>query len=238
MRQRVKWIVLLVLMGGSGACLAQSTNSGDIRGSVTDSSGALVPDVTVTVLNVETGVSKDYTTNQDGLYDTSSIVTGSYLVTFSKTGFDKLVRGPVTLQAGFTTVNAQLKIGSTTEQVTVSTDVPLLQTETGDQTTTLESKSMSQLPQVTQTWENFMILLPGTSGCGGNNCNEGSTNPGQGVSSNGNLPYSNILADGASTTLSHSQNANPAIFETVDELQVSLSSFSAQYGVGGMIIKK
>jgi hypothetical protein len=238
MKNVLRWMLplLLLIVCGSGASFAQSTNSGDIRGSVTDSSGALIPDVTVTVLNVDTGVSKDYTTNQDGLYDTSSIVAGQYKLTFTKAGFEKYVRGPITLEVGFTTVNAQLKVGSTTEQVTVNTDVPLLQTESGDQTTTLESKSMAQLPQVGEDWENFMILLAGTTGTPGGS--QGATNPGQVVSSNGNLPYSNILADGASTTLSHSQNANPAIFETVDELQVSLSSFSAQYGIGGMIINQ
>ena len=237
MRSMLRWTLpLLLLIAGGGVCLAQSMNAGDIRGVVSDSSGAVIPNVTVTVLNVNTGVSKDYTTNQDGLFDTSSIVTGSYTLTFTKDGFEKFVRGPITLQVGFTTVNAQLKVGSTTESVVVSTDVPLLQTESGDQTTTLEAKTMAQLPQVTETWENFMILLPGTTGTPGGS--QGATNPGQVVSSNGNLPYSNILADGASTTLSHSQNANPAIFETVDELQVSLSSFSAQYGVGGMIINQ
>ena len=86
-------VLPLLLILGSGACFAQSTNSGDIRGSVTDATGALIPGVTVNVLNVDTGVSKDYPTNQDGLYDTSSIVTGSYKVTFSKDGFEKLVRG-------------------------------------------------------------------------------------------------------------------------------------------------
>jgi hypothetical protein len=227
-------MVFCLLMTGIG--LAQSTNSGDIRGSVTDATGALIPGVTVTVLNVDTGVSKDYVTNQDGLYDTSSIVAGSYKLTFAKDGFEGLVRGPITLEVGNTTVNAKLKVGATTDQVVVNSDVPLLQTESGDQTTTLDSKTMSQLPQVTQDWENFMILLPGTSGTPGSS--NGSSNPGQVVSSNGNLPYSNILADGASTTLSMSQNANPAIFETVAELQVSLSSFSAQYGIGGMIINQ
>ena len=93
---------------------------------------------------------------------------------------------------------------------------------------------MDQLPQVTQDWENFMILLPGASGAAVSTANP-SSNPGQVVAINGNLPYSNILADGASTTLSHSQNANPAIFETVAELQVNTSTFSAQYGIGGAI---
>jgi hypothetical protein len=235
-----RWVLPLLLILGSGVCVAQSTNAGDIRGTVTDSTGALIPDVAVTVLNVDTGVSKDYPTNQDGLYDTSSIVTGSYKVTFTKEGFEKLVRGPITLQVGFTTVNGELKVGAATQTVEVTTDVPLLKTETSEQSTTLEAKSMEQLPQVAGaagvSWENFMILLPGATGTP--NGSQGSSNPGQVVAINGNLPYSNILADGASTTLSHSQNANPAVFETVSELQINTSSFSAQYGVGGAIFNQ
>jgi hypothetical protein len=236
MRNAIRWTLLCLLIGASGMSLAQSTNSGDIRGIVTDASGALIPAVKVTVLNVDTGVSKEYVTNNDGLYDTSSIVTGNYKVTFSKEGFEELVRGPVTLQVGLTTVNGQLSVGSITQSVVVSTDIPLLQTETGEQSTTLESKSMSQLPNVGQDWENFTILLPGTAGVPGGN--QGATNPGQGVSANGNLPFSNVLADGASTTLPSSANSDISIFETVAEVQVSTSSFSAQYGVGGIIFNQ
>ncbi|HWO35347.1 MAG TPA: carboxypeptidase-like regulatory domain-containing protein, partial [Candidatus Acidoferrum sp.] len=120
MKKMTLWVLPLLLIFGSLACLAQSTNSGDIRGSVTDSSGALIPGVTVTVLDVDTGVAKDFTTNDSGLYDTSSIVTGPYSVTFTKDGFEKLVRGPVTVQVGFTTVNAQLNVGATSQEVTVT----------------------------------------------------------------------------------------------------------------------
>src|SRR5713226_2728543 len=211
-----RWVLPLLLILGSGACFGQSTNSGDIRGTVTDASGALIPGVTVTVVNVDTGVSKTYTTNQAGLYDTDSIVTGRYTITFTKEGFEKFVRGPVTLQVGFTTVNGELKVGATTQTIEVTTDVALLQTETSEQSTTFESKSLVELPQVTQDWENFTILLPGASGCSNNNdgaCSQGTNNPGQAVAVNGNLPYSNTLADGASTTLSHSQNANASTFE-------------------------
>jgi len=236
MKSMALWVLPLFVVFGSLASLAQSTNAGDIRGTVTDSSGAVLPGVNVTVTNTATGVSKTFTTNDAGLYDTNSIVTGDYTVSFSKGGFEKLVRGPITLQVGFTTVNGELKVGASTEQVTVEADVPLLQTETSEQSTTFEAKSMSQLPQVTQNWENFMITLPGATGTV--NGSQGSSNPGQEVAVNGNLPYSNIIADGASTTLSHSQNANPAVFENVSELQVNTSSFSAQYGIGGIIFNQ
>jgi len=236
MKRMALRILPLILTLGSIASVAQSTNAGDIRGTVTDSTGALVPGVTVTVRNVDTGVTKSFTTNDSGLYDTDSIVTGNYTVTFSKDGFQKVVRGPITLSVGFTTVNGELKVGSSTESVTVEANVPLLQTETSEQSTTLTSKSMVALPQVTQSWENFTILLPGATGATGSS--QGTANPGQEVAVNGNLPYSNIIADGASTTLSHSQNANPATFENVSELQVNTSSFSAQYGIGGIIFNQ
>jgi hypothetical protein len=225
-----RWILLLSVILGSAVCFAQSTNSGDIRGSVTDATGALIPGVTVTVLNVDTGVSKDYPTNQDGLYDTSSILIGSYMVTFTKEGFEQLVRGPITLQVGFTTVNAQLQVGSTKQQVTVSADVPLLQTETSDQSAVLSDKVMAELPQVSPDWENFMNLLPGAT-----------NTLGSGVASlsiNGNLPYVNVLQNGVTQTLPSSQNETVASFENVAELQVSMSSFSAQYGIGGMIFNQ
>ena len=219
-----------------GISYAQSTNSGDIRGSVTDPSGALVPGVTVTVLNVDTGVSKDFVTNRDGLYDTSSLVTGRYQITFTKDGFEQLVRGPVTVQVGFTGVNAQLRVGSTTQQVVVTSNVPLLNTESGVQQTTLEARSMAQLPNVGTDWENFTILLPGTSGSPSGVF--GSTNPGQFVAVNGNLPYNAMLADGSVTTLPSSSNSDVSTFETVAEVQISTSSFSAQYGIGGYVFNQ
>ena len=230
-------------IGAIGSSHAQGTNSGDIRGSVTDTSGALIPGVKVTVLNVDTGVSRDYTTDQAGLYDTSSIVAGNYKITFAKEGFGQTIRGPITLQVGTTTVNTQLTIGSTTQQIVVNTnDIPLLNTETSEQSTTLDSKEMSQLPNVGTDWETFSILLPGTSGNtqGTSLANgfQGSNDPQQYVSANGNLPYSAILADGAMTTLPSSGNADVSIFETVSELQVITSGFSAQYGIGGIIFNQ
>jgi hypothetical protein len=215
---------------------AQSTNSADVRGTVTDSTGALLPDVTVTITNVNTGITKILHTNSAGLYDSSSIVIGTYKITFEKQGFGSFERSAVTLEVGTETVNAKLLVGSTSQEVVVNTDLPLLTTETGEQSTTLDSKVIANLPNVGQDWENFTILIPGTSGT--TQGSQGAVNPGQVISANGNLPYSNVLADGASSTLSHSANADVSVFETVAEVQVSTSSFSAQYGIGGIIFNQ
>ena len=232
------WMLAILTMGAAfiGTGFAQNTNSGDIRGIVTDTTGALIPGVTVTVVNNNTGVAKTLTTNGDGLYDTSSIVAGNYKVTFVKDGFTKLERSSITVLVGVTTVNASLTVGSVTDQVVVNTDVPLLNTENGEQTTTLEAKTLSELPEVGQNWENFTILLPGSSGAPGGS--QGAASPGQEVSVNGNLPYSTVLADGASTTLPSSANSDVSTLETVQELQVSTSAFSAQYGIGGILFNQ
>src|SRR6202451_1648976 len=111
--RRVLAFCLLVCI--AGPAFPQSTNSGDIRGTVTDSSGAEVPGVTVTVLNLDTGATKGLVTNSDGLYDTASILPGNYRVSFTKEGFGKLVRGPITLQVGIITVNGTLKVGKIAE---------------------------------------------------------------------------------------------------------------------------
>jgi len=227
MLQKIRLILFTLPLIAAVAGFAQSTNSGDIRGVVTDTSGALIPNAKVIVLDVDRGVSKIFTSNQDGLYDTSSILPGNYTLTFSAQGFEHLVRGPITLKVGVVTVNAELKIGASTEQVVVTSDIPLLTTETGEQSTSWESRDLDKLPQIGADWANFMFLLPGGSGSGAST-----------TSTNGNLPYTNILQNGSTTTLPSSQNATTALSENVAELQFSMSSFSAQYGIGGLIINQ
>lgn len=227
MKQWIRASLGLAMLWPALTAIAQNTNSGDIRGSVTDSSGAIVPGATVKVDDVDKGITHMYTTDSAGLYDTGSIVPDHYLITFTAPGFQTYVRGPITLLVGTVVVDAPLSVGSTTQQVVVQTDVPLLQTENGTQTQTLESKQLLQLPQVGADWQNFITLLPGATSHIYNN------RPGAQTSINGNLPFNTVLADGATTTLPMSQNSDVMVLETVSEVKVDDSAFSAQYGIGG-----
>jgi hypothetical protein len=219
----------------SGAlAFGQSTNSGDIRGTVTDQTGAVIPGVTVTVQDIDKNVTKTFTTDGAGLYDTGSIVADHYRLTFSKDGFQTLVRGPIALTVGIQGLNVQLSVGSTKQVLTVTTAVPLLETESGALEDTLTSQTMEQLPQVGADWQNFIWLQPGTAGAPENASSAVAPNAGQ-VSVNGNLPYETVLADGATTTLPMSQNSDVTIFETTAELKLSDNAFSAQYGVGNTV---
>ena len=211
---RVVFFVCLALFVSQTA-FSQGRNTGEIRGVVTDSSSAVLPGVTVTVTNVDTGESKIFTTNSDGLYDTVSTPAGTYTVTFSKDGFKKLVRGPVVLQIDIITEDATMEVGTITEEVKVTAEgVPVLETETGQQGTVMEEKTISQLPQIGagitgNDWANFNILLPGATSAPSQPGSEGSGayNAGDAVTINGNLPnYANHLQDGAVVQLPVSNN--------------------------------
>src|SRR5271168_295368 len=233
-------LVGVLLAGPCGAAFGQATNAGDISGIVTDTTGAAVPGATVTVLNIDTGITKDYTTNDAGVYDTSSIVAGSYKLTFSRDGFSTLVRSSITVPVGPTTVNAQLAVGTVNTQVVVNTDVALLNTESGAISTTLASQTIMELPQVSATgqdWSSFNILQAGAAGApmGSQGTVGAGTSNGTMLAVNGNLPFSTVLADGAETTLPASANSDITVQEDVQEVQTSSSAFSAQYGVGGIL---
>jgi hypothetical protein len=219
--------VLILLCCVASLGLAQNAGSGDIRGTVTDASGAVIPGAKVALVETDTGVTKEVTTNDAGLYDAVSVRTGTYRLTFSKEGFGQFVRDGVSVAVGITMVDAQLSVGAAVQQVEVTGQATLLATETGKQGSDLEKESMAVLPNVGQDWANFISTLPGVAGSG------------EGASVNGNMPYeSNFLTDGGAITYPQSSNVDDAIFETVAEVAVSTSSFDAQYGVGGSVFNE
>ena len=149
---------LLLFTAGLGR--AQNTNSVDIRGTVTDTSKAVVPDAEVTVTNDDTGVSKNFVTNGEGFYDTVSTLPGNYTITFTKAGFEKLVHGPVALEVGVATVDAMLSVGSASQQVVVSSDVQAMHTENPEVATTLNTAAVILLTVAQSGCRTVPILTP------------------------------------------------------------------------------
>lgn len=155
-------LVLVTLIGGFA--FGQTSNTGEIKGTVTDPSGATIADVKVTITNVQTGVSTVVTTNAVGIYDAPSVPTGEYKITFSKGGFRDFVRQGVALQVQTVAVDAQLQVGAATEQVVVTAEVPLLQTESSDQQTHFDTSAVLDAPIVGGTWFSALTkVLPGVS---------------------------------------------------------------------------
>ncbi len=240
-------IAICLLAFAANLSFAQSTNSGEIRGTVTDPTGAVVAGATVTLVNVDTGETKDFVTNDNGIYDTVSTRPGNYTLTFEKQGFKKSTYGPVVLQVSVITVDAALQVGQVSEVVNVeATGAPLLQTETSHLGAIQEAETMAKLPQIGagitgNDWANFNILLPGATGSPTAPGSEGSGayNAGDAISINGNLPnYANYLQDGGVVQLPVSNNVDNTLFSALQEVQITTSSFSAQYGVGGAVFNQ
>lgn len=233
-------IVLGCVSSFAGIGFGQNTNSGDIRGTVLDASGAVLPGANVRVTNLDTGVVTNYVTNGDGIYDTNSILPGNYSIEFSKDGFTSLKRSPVVLTVGSVTVDATLKVGSSSQVVDVTSAAPLLKTEDAQVNTTLTTSQLTDLPNVDPAngWTYLMRLLPAaTSTPGGTNGGgSGDQNPGLDQAIAGTMPYfSSYLVDGGSIWLPHSANIDQGLSESVAEVNIITSTASAQYGGGGNI---
>jgi hypothetical protein len=222
----------------AGAARGQATNSADVTGSVTDPSGAVVPNVTVTIRDIDKNLEHTVVTNDSGLYDSGPLVPSDhYVITFKKEGFAVLQRGPMTLTTGVTGLNVQLTLGQSTQTIVIQdTAAPLLETTNAEISTTISKETLTTLPQVgTPDWQQFIVLLPGTRGTPQNGNN--TSNPGMGgVSANGSMPFSNALLDGVSTTSPMSDNViNTPIFDAIAEVKITDSLSSAQYGTGGIL---
>lgn len=220
----------------SGIAWGQVTNSADVTGTVTDPSGAVVPGVSVIIRNVDKNVEKTVVANGAGVYDSGPLVPADrYLLIFKKDGFATLQRGPMVLSAGVTGMNAEMTLGQSTQTVIVQdAAAPLLETTTAEISATVTQATLRDLPQTggIPDWQSYLTFLPGTRGNGNNNAGAGMG----GVSVNGSMPFTNTLLDGASTSSPMSNNViNTPIFDSIAEVKMSDSLFSAQTGSGGVL---
>lgn len=226
-------------IGGALACaltatllIGQNSNSGEIRGTVVDPSGAVVPGAAVSIRNVGTGVVIRTTTNQSGRYDVPFLEPGNYAITFSKQGFHNFVREGIVLRVETLNVNATLEIGATTQQVVVSAPVPLLQTQTTGQSVHLTSAAIGAAPITGVDWRSEMIqLIPGVNTGGGG----GMIGAGQQAGIDGTQGYNiNFLTDGSASTdprdFNNSNNILP--IDSISEISINSSNAPAQYGNG------
>jgi hypothetical protein len=138
------------------------TNKATISGTVTDTQGAVIPDATVKVINITTGAVRETTTNTDGGYEVPLLEIGSYSVTVSKQGFSTVKRENITLQTSTETrVDVQLQVGEITNEVTVTAETPLVQTETSERGSVISGREITELPLSGRNFTQLATLAPG-----------------------------------------------------------------------------
>ena len=158
----------LLLVAAAGRVEGQGASTGAISGVVVDSERAVVPGADVIVTNKATGETFNAVTSGEGVFSVPSLITGTYSVTISLTGFKTALVDNVVVNAGVpATVRATLEVGGLTEQVIVQSTAELLQTQSATVATTLDTREVSNLPLSSRSAFDFVVFLPGTNTAGG-----------------------------------------------------------------------
>jgi len=152
-------IVLLSL--GSGSAFAQATASGTIQGTVTDATGAAVSGAQVVAKSKATDSTRTTTTGDTGYYRFELLPVGIYTVTVSKTGFASVAETIEILIGQTATVNAELKTGSMSEVIEVTSEAPVLDLAKTDVSQNITPKEVEELPMVGRDVANLAYLAPG-----------------------------------------------------------------------------
>ena len=209
----------------SSFLLAQ-LNRGSLTGTVTDSTGSVIPNAKLTIRNNATGAQYEAVTNENGQYNAANLPTGQYVIAFESPNFKRAERKGIDL--GVTQVlrvDATLEIGSVTDSVSVTAETPRLQTDSPEVGTSLSNKQLIDLPLTfagARVAENFAYLVtPGVSG------NTWTSNI------NGSSSFSKeSLLDGATVTTylaGHFSESSVSV-EALQEFKIQTSGMSAEFG--------
>ena len=209
---------------------AQSITSGDVTGTVTDPTGAAVPDAAVTLTNLDTNTSLNTTTSAEGTYRFAFMAPGTYKISVTARGFQTEQRTALVVRAGQpTAVDVQLKVVGATQTVNVTEAASYLQTENADVTTNFGKTLVQNLPNPGSDITYFAQTAPGvvmnTQAGYGNLVADGMPATSNLFSVDGvndNDPFFGINNSGASNLLLGSND--------IAEVNVINNAYSAQYG--------
>ncbi len=227
-------IIALLLFAQSVS--AQETR-GVIRGTVTDPNNAPVPGASVKVIDPARGTTLDLKTNDDGFFQANYLFPGTYQIVVETNGFKKTVRDNVILEIGSAIqVDMPLEVGGTQETVTVSADIPPLNTESGSLGQTIDAKRIEELPLVHGDPYTLIGLSPGVTYTGSARLDrpfEPTHIIGYAIDgTRGNR--SDLTIDGAPSTATANANEVIATYvppsDIVQEFKVQTATFDAQFG--------
>ena len=211
---------------------------GSVVGNVSDESGAVVPGAAVKITNVGTGETRETMTNDAGTFSFPDLPSSTYDIAISKQGFKtSTTRGIVVSVDKVARINASLHVGEVSQTVEVTSQMPVLQTDSAQVRTEVETTSLQNLPvPVSRNYQNLLITVPGFMPPA--NQHSAAVNPSRGLTAsvNGATRNSNNLRiDGASSTnvwLPHVPGYVPGL-EAIQEVSVITSSSDAAEGLAG-----
>jgi hypothetical protein len=208
---------------GTALALAQGTNLGTIRGTVTDPNGAVVANASVQVTDLATNISRDLKSNEEGYYEAAGLKYGNYRVTVTAPGFKTAVINTVLSGSDVVRADAKLEVGEASTTVDVTSEAGIIQTDTPTVANTINNRQLLEVPRDSRDIYEFLYLNPNIT---------------QGNGGDGSFKFIGAQSYGASFSVD-GQRANGGIFgeptqsqpslETIGELTVLSNNFTAEY---------
>ena len=213
---------LVVVLAWASLASAQVT-SAVLQGVVTDGQGGVLPGVTVTATNTETGLVREVVSDQVGFFRATALPPGPYSVRATMDGFTPYTRTGLVLTVGQTaTINMQLGSVTLTEAVTVEATAPLVDATSNALGTTVTNAQLDDLPLAGRDFAALARLAPGVTGVGGG-----------GISAGGQLTRNNsVVVDGTSNDEQGIASTRGSFsLESVREYVIYTNQFAAEHGL-------
>jgi Carboxypeptidase regulatory-like domain len=223
--------IALLLDGG---VLAQ-TSTATLTGAVRDTTGAILPSVSITLTNTSRNASQTTISNEAGSYVFPALVPGTYAISAELPGFKKFVRDGITLQVNQTVrIDFELQVGAVAETIEVTAAAPILETETSSRGSVIDQKKIVDLPLNGRDYNQLALLSPGVLP---STPRLASVNFKGALNVNGNRTFNNVfLLDGVDNISYASsfrgenvQVIQPSV-EALQEFKIQTNAYSAEFG--------
>jgi hypothetical protein len=236
----MKTMLVIMGLGLFAGVQAQTATVGNLSGIVRDPSGAVVPKAEVEIKEEGTGTTRTAKANDDGYYIFSSLLAGKYTVSTAPQGFKRTVVTGVEVHVAENRVqNLDLQVGQVTETVTVTSEAAPVETRSGDVSSLITEKQITELPLNGRNYSQLALMVPGVSpvtqaGAGGAFAARGTgLDGGVDMSVNGNGSNQNLWTVDGVNNMDVGSNRTLLVFPSIDsiaEFRVMRNSFSAEYG--------
>jgi hypothetical protein len=171
-----KMLGLCLLLGLLLVTALGQGNKAEINGTVTDSTGAVIPGASVLIVKVDTGAERTVTSGDGGEFSAPLLDIGVYKLTASKQGYQTTVRDNITLQTSDRLrVDMELKPGTVSGEVTITAAAPLVETESSNRGSVITGREVTELPLSGRNFTQLATLMPGVAAA--NNTGFGGTGP-------------------------------------------------------------
>ena len=158
MRNLVLFLFLIV----PANIYAQSTGSATLVGTITDSSGSLLPGAKLTVVNTGTSFLSESSTTTEGSYYIPNLIPGTYRLTIEAAGFKKYIREGITLRTNETPrIDVMMEIGTLSDTINVAASTPLLETETSSTGQIMDGETVVKMPVMQKGIKRMTLYMPG-----------------------------------------------------------------------------